>query len=418
MASKRRFKFSQSAINKKAVPPPADSKAKDVMYFDDRGDPPGLGIRVGRAKADGSPPTRTWILQLDVRGKTKRWSVGRFPTMGLEAAREVAREWYLRARKGDDPTVKPAEGATLRDAFERHVRIIKQKARTGHRQPRSVADAEYDVQHYWGSYLDRELHSFSRMELHDIHARLSDKNVHGPAAADRACKLFRAAWRNMMLLHETLPDSPTVGIMWNGQQEERKPLAWEVMPEFWRTIGEIRNPVRADLVRVLVLTGLRSLDARTIEWEDIAGLDGDVPTLHRPNPKGGPRKAFTVPVSSAVAEVFRRRRAENETLFPESPLVFPTIGRDNRVTHIKNAEEDSLRGFGYTPHIARHTFASACSEAGLSALSTKALLNHRSKDITEGYQHLSMGHLRKAIERVTAFLLEKARGEEAESEAA
>lgn len=70
------------------------------------------------------------------------------------------------------------------------------------------------------------------------------------------------------------------------------------------------------------------------------------------------------------------------------------------------------------PHIARHTFASTCSEAGLSALSTKALLNHRSKDITEGYQHLSLGHLREAIERVAAFLLEKACGADPETDAA
>jgi integrase len=181
------------------------------------------------------------------------------------------------------------------------------------------------------------------------------------------------------------------------------------MPEFWRAIGEIRNPVRADLVRVLILTGLRSLDARTIEWADIAGLDGDEPTLHRPNPKGGPKKAFTVPISSAVAEVFRRRRAENETLFPGCPLVFPTTDHTGRgVTHIKNAEEDSLRGFGYTPHRARDTFATACEESGVSVLATKVLLNHRDKTITEGYQRLSLGHLREAAEKVARFLLGKA----------
>jgi hypothetical protein len=39
---------------------------------------------------------------------------------------------------------------------------------------------------------------------------------------------------------------------------------------------------------------------------------------------------------------------------------------------------------------------------------TKALLNHRSKDITEGYQKLSVEYLREATERVAAFLLGKA----------
>jgi len=404
----RRFRFtSHSAITKKATPPPADGKAKDVLYFDDRGDPPGFGIRVGRARADGSPPARTWVLQLDVAGKTRRWSLGRFPTVGLEDARALARDYYIAAKEGRDPRAKPADGATLRDAFERHVRSLK----TRRKQPRSIADAEGDVERYWSRYLDRELHSFSRVELDDIHRALTDER--GPEAANRACRLFRAAWRNMMRLHESLPDSPTFGITWNRPAEERQPIAWGVFPEFWAAIESgVKNPIRADLVRVLALTGLRSLDARTIEWADTEGLDGDEPTLFRPCPKGGPSKAFRVPLSSEVARILRRRRADNEALFPGCQLAFPTAGRDGRVTHIKNAEEDTLRGFGYFPHAARHTFASACEEAGLSVLATKLLLNHRDRTITEGYQKLSMDHLRGELERVTAFLLGKARAAE------
>ncbi len=404
--AKRRFRFSTSSIAKHAVAP----ETGDAIYFDDRADPPGFGIRVGKARPNGEPPTRTWCLQTDVHGKTRRWSLGRFPTMGLDEARERARDWFKAARDGRDPEAKPAEGATLRDAFERHVRAMK----TNRKQPRSISDAEYDAKHYWGNYLDRALHSFSRVELDDIHQALTRDR--GPAAADRACRLFRAAWRNMMRLHETLPDSPTRGIIWNGHSEERKPIAWSVFPEFWATIErEVKNPVRADLVRMLCLTGLRSLDCRSIVWSDIAGLDTDAPTLHRPNPKGGPKAAFTIPLSAPVARILRRRRDENSVLFPNSAFVFPTIGRDGKVTHVHNCEEDALRGFGYTPHIARHTFASACAEAGIEVPATKHLLNHRSKDITEHYQKLSMEFLRGEAEKVARFLLGKA---QAKAEAA
>ena len=165
---------------------------------------------------------------------------------------------------------------------------------------------------------------------------------------------------------------------------------------------------------MLALTGQRSLDARTIEWGDIAGLDGDEPTLFRPCPKGGPSRAFRVPLSSAVARILRSRGADNELLLPGCSLAFPTVGRDGRATHVKNAEEDALRGFGYLPHAARHTFASACEEAGLSELATKLLLSHREPTITEGYQKLSMDHLRGELERVTAFLLGKAAAEDVE----
>jgi integrase len=339
-------------------------------------------------------------------GKTKRVSLGRWlDDVSLDRARELALDARKALKEGRDPEAKPGGGVTLRDMFARYVLFLK----TRRKQPRTIAGVEYDTQHYWGAYLDRELPTFSRVELSDIHTSMSDKRRHGPAAANRACKMFRAAWRNMMRLHEALPESPTFGIMWNGQSEERKPIAWGVFPAFWATIErEVKNPVRADLVRVLVLTGLRSYDCRTMEWRDIAGLDTDTPTLHRPSPKGGPKAAFTIPLSAPVARILRRRFAENAEMFPGSPLVFPTISRDNRVIHVHNAEEHALRPFGYFPHAARHTFASACSEAGLSVLATKALLNHRSKDITEGYQKLSVEYLREATERVATFLLGKA----------
>jgi len=414
MSNQRKFKFTTATLAKKAAPPDPASKAKDVIYWDESQEsPPGFGIRVGRPR-DGGRITRTFVVQRDMPGgKTKRLSLGRWlDDVSLERAREMAVEARKAMKDGRDPQAKPAGGTKLRDAFERHVRAMK----ANRRQPRSISDAEYDAKHYWGRYLDRELHTFTRVELADIHAAMSDPNTHGPSAADRACRLFRAAWRNMMRLHEDLPDSPTFGIIWNGDSDERKPIAWDVFPEFWATIATaIKNPVRADLVRVLILTGLRSLDCRTIEWKDIAGLDTDAPTIHRPNPKGGPKAAFTIPLSAPVARILRRRFAENDVVLPNSPLVFPTMSRDGKVIHVHNAEEDALRPFGYFPHAARHTFASACSEAGVSVLATKALLNHRSKDITEHYQKLSIEYLRAETEKVAAFLLGKA---QAKAEAA
>jgi integrase len=407
MSTKRHFSFTTTSIPKKALPPEPDSKAKDIIYWDDdRDSPPGFGLRVGKAR-EGGRITRTFVVQRDLPGgKTKRVSLGRWlDDISLDDARTEARKIRDDLKAGRDPQAKPAGGTTLRDAFVRHVQTMKVRRK----QPRSIFDAEYDAKHYWGRYLDRELHTFTRVELFDIHTKMSDKEVHGPSAADRACRIFRAAWRNMMLLHETLPDSPTRGIIWNGHSEERKPIKWSDFPEFWATIErEVKNPVRADLVRVLMLTGLRSLDCRSIVWSDIAGLDTDAPTLHRPNPKGGPKAAFTIPLSAPVARIFRRRRDENAIVYPRSEFVFPTVGRDAKVTHVHNCEEDALRGFGYTPHIARHTFASACSEAGVSVLATKALLNHRSKDITEHYQKLSMEFLRGEAEKVARFLLGKA----------
>jgi len=416
MASQRRFEFTTSALTKRALPPAPDSAASDLIYWDTHRDaPPGFGVRVGKGRPGKEQPVRTFVVQRDMpNGKTKRVSLGRWlDEVTLEEARERAREVRAQLKEGIDPAAaeraRRAEGATLRDAFERHLRGMESLASRGRRQPRSISDMRGDMERYFATWLDRPLHTFSRVELDDFHQEVTRSR--GPYAANRACRAFRSAWNTMARLHEALPACPTAGIQWNPEERVGKPIQWSVLPEFWRAIDQVKNPVRADLVRVLVLTGLRSLDARTIRWEDIAALDTDEPTLHRPNPKGGPKKAFTLPVTRAVAEVLRRRREENMVLFADCPWVFPTADRGGRaVVHVKNAEEDSLHGFGYTPHRARDTYATACEEAGISVMATKLLLNHRDQTITEGYQRgVSMGFLREAAERVAAFLLEKAR---------
>lgn len=76
----------------------------------------------------------------------------------------------------------------------------------------------------------------------------------------------------------------------------------------------IQNPIRHDLQLFILLTGLRSTDAKTVRWEHI---DFEAGTLHRPKPKGGEQRAFTVPVSQAVLDILRRRRDENAIIFPQ-----------------------------------------------------------------------------------------------------
>src|SRR5437867_11943644 len=47
-------------------------------------------------------------------------------------------------------------------------------------------------------------------------------------------------------------------------------------------------------------------------------------TIHRPKPRGGEHRAFTVPLSGAALEVLRRRQAENQVLGADGGWVFPS----------------------------------------------------------------------------------------------
>jgi hypothetical protein len=381
MTSTRRFRFtSHSAITKHAVPPPADGKAKDALFFDDRGDPPGFGIRVGREKSDGSPPTRTWILQLDVHGKTRRWSLGRFPTLGLEAAREVARHHYITVKAGEDPAAaqraRDAQAVTLGKAVEHHIARMLTRGD----QPRSIEDMRGDAERYFGrtkwgepTRLDRELRSISRLDCLELSRALPEaalegraREVRGQPRAPHAPR--RLQHRDAHLRQPALQPRRRGRVQPRGAQARADQVRGDA-----RVLGrrERASEPRAPRPReVLALTG-PALDRRALDsaWEEVNLSEepmafGDVlippGCIHRPSPKGGTKKNFTIPLPEAVLAILRRRLDDNpQASRSRARGCFPTIGRDGKVTHIHNAAEDTLKPFGYSPHRLRDSWITA-----------------------------------------------------------
>jgi integrase len=123
-----------------------------------------------------------------------------------------------------------------------------------------------------------------------------------------------------------------------------------------RSGSAIDNPIRRDL-QLFILTGLRATDAKTVRWDHVDFVAG---TIHRPMPKGGEDRAFTVPVPN--------------------------------------------------PHRLRDTFASAAHEAGVDWYDLEVLMNHAlpsSGDVTMGFVRVSVDYLREAAEKIAGFLLAK-----------
>lgn len=84
-----------------------------------------------------------------------------------------------------------------------------------------------------------------------------------------------------------------------------------------------RPGIRGDYQMFLLLTGLRRMDGATVRWEHV---DLEAGKLHRPNPKGGTERAFTIPLSSECVRILERRRCDNRVVFAQGDggWVFPT----------------------------------------------------------------------------------------------
>lgn len=313
-----------------------------------------------------------------------------------------------RGRRSRAGSRRPARGPTLAEAIELHLRAMRAKGCVS----RSRDAFRDECARHLADWLERPLDSLRRHEVASRHERLSDTS--GPWLANRVMQQLRAVWNTAARRFEELPaTNPVVAVTFNRVRRRREPIPWRELPAWRAKVERLRNPVRRDLQLFLLFTGLRSLDARTVRWEHV---DLNAATLHRPRPKGGEDRAFTVPVARFVLDLLRRRRAGNAALpFLDDGWVFPTRDRAGRVTHVREAKQQrTVAGRKVrhlpSPHRLRDTFATAAHEAGVHPLDLKVLLNHAlpaPDDVTQGYIRPSVEHLRGSAEAIARFLLER-----------
>ena len=228
---------------------------------------------------------------------------------------------------------------TLALAIDWHLRAMRAKGCSS----RSLEALAVETHLHLGDWFERPLARLRRAEVAERHEALTAAS--GPYLANRVMAQLRAAYNTAVRRCEELPPvNPVIAVTFNRMRRRREPIRWDELPAWARRVAKLRNPVRRDLQWFLLLTGLRSLDARTVRWEHL--VDDGGPTLHRPRPKGGEDRAFTVPLSGSAAELIERRRAGNAGFLgaPDEVWVFPTRNRGGRVVHVAEPKEQRVVG--------------------------------------------------------------------------
>jgi len=154
-----------------------------------------------------------------------------------------------------------------------------------------------------------------------------------------------------------------------------------------------REPVKSIII-FAVNTGMRLSEITNLEWADV-DLARKLVTVK--NTKNGEMRY--IPVSDALADVLKNRRARNSDNYP---YVFGNLSGERyrrfTISHwfSQLVKKAGINNFRF--HDLRHTFASHLVMAGADIMTVKELLGHKTLTMTLRYSHLSPNFKRQAIE--------------------
>jgi integrase len=183
------------------------------------------------------------------------------------------------------------------------------------------------------------------------------------------------------------------------KKEPKGRIRWFTYAEEEEIVAKFRDLTRndmADLILVLVDSGMRVGEALALQWRD---CDNDSLTVWK-SKNDTPR---SVPMTSRIKEILERRRE----LGLETPFVNVKQTSFNHVWNYVKGLLGHSTDSQYVPHALRHTCASRLVQAGVPLLTVKEILGHKSIQVTMRYAHLAPKNLTDAIVKLEEKRLEE-----------
>ena len=329
---------------------------------------------------------KSFIVQTRVRGRMRKFTLGRYPEIDVGRARKEAASLLARLWGGETMAPRRRRRAPLFREFAAHYR----ERRKNRWKPSSLET--FDV------YMkNRLMPHFGKLRLDTIDhkcvsAWFDAASADKPGAANRAFEILRAMLRTARRWGEFAEDVPDACA--NVVKNPRRPIARHLSAGELMRLNTVlerhreEQPWAVAALRLLTLTGARLSEVLNLKWEEIGELSVDSASARLGDSKTGPR---TLWLGTEAAELLAGLpRAEGAArVFPED------LGKDRLRTFWRGVREEAGLP-GLRIHDLRHTWASQGVMNGVGLTTVGRLLGHRKRETTAVYAHLDDAALRDA----------------------
>ncbi|HHS9841158.1 TPA: tyrosine-type recombinase/integrase [Klebsiella pneumoniae] len=358
------------------------SKPKDKPYkLSDGG---GLYLLVN---PNGS---RYWRLKYRIAGKEKLLALGVYPDITLAEARQKRADAKKVLAAGGDPGQEKQEE---KQAKEQAVANNFERLAMEWHSHKSTSWSEGYAEHLL-MYLKKDIFPFigqkaitdiSQVEMLNVLRKMEQRGVLDKLKKTRqACRqIFTYAIITGRAEHN--PVSDLAGALKSPKQQHYPHLLVDQIPDFLRALSEYSgSTITRNATRLLMLTGLRTIELRASEWVDI---DFDKGVWNVPAERMKMRRPHLVPISTQVRELLE----EIHQLTGRGKYVFP--GRNDAGKPMSEASINQvIKRIGYdgkaTGHGFRHTMSTILHEQGYNTAWIETQLAHVDKNSIRGtYNH-------------------------------
>ena len=377
-------------LTKKSVDALPYAEKAQTLYWDT--ELKGFGLLV-------SKQSKSYIAQKDVHGRAVRTTIGRSTLFSAELARDRAREILRSMSLGENPnrskTIKKQKRCTLDDAFREYVATRGKSLAAG-----TLIGYE--------DFMENHFHDWSRTALQDVTRDMiivryaAITNASGAGAATNAMRFLRALY-NFKAIDDDQIQNPvrilSLKKLWHKSKRRSDVIKTKDLNSWYASVGALQNETFRDALIVLLFTGLRKMEAFTLEWENV---DFKNETVHVDNTKSN--VPITLPVCKTVLDILNARRQTAG----ESPWVFQGTGAAGHIVDasapIRTIRRDC--GVSFSLHTLRRTFITTAERLNISPYTIKRLVNHSTaNDVTSGYIVIEPERLREPVNSIEEELL-------------
>ncbi|MBI5014386.1 MAG: integrase arm-type DNA-binding domain-containing protein [Deltaproteobacteria bacterium] len=366
---------------------------------------------------------KTWALRYRMDGKPRKLTLGTYPALTLEKAREAAVLERAKLEKGIDPGAAKQQE---KDAARAARQVDRLATTLGNLAADYVEKYAKPRKRSWKEderYLEQDvkpvLGKLKALDVTREHVRglLREKMEAGsPIAANRLLAVVRKmfAWA---VDEGILSDNPCAGLKAPGKKVSKdRVLTPEEVRKVWALL-EPPTPRKKDdpppkgpvvtmssevrrALRLILVTAQRPGEVLGMTWEEIEGTWWTVPSERAKN-----GLSHRVHLSKLALEILGTRGTGN--VFPSPKVKEDKPGHIdiNALAKAVRRSQEALGVAPWTPHDLRRTAASLMAGAGVSPFTVERVLNHTLQGVQAVYnRHSYDAEKREALNRWAAQL--------------